>query len=537
MGLFAVKILFPVMFGVLAVLAVSSYRRRVRLRRCLPAPADGRGQTAADLLATGCVIAAAAALLLAAWFSRPAATAPAPETAVFFLLDSSASMLAESQSASRLHEAKTAITGMLADLPELPVALVTFAGNAMLDFPPSPDDDNFRRALDAVAPAAGFLAGSAPSAALRLAEDTARAISAKPILVMLSDGEINTADTARENTLWAGRQSPLLIVITGIPGAAKPMPAGNGWIIDPDTGTAALSTATDRDLVRLAKLSAAPWFLANDALPVAWRRRLPRLLAAAGASTITLQRQGYVRTALLVAMLMLTAWVFLKRGVLSQSRRKASPGLRAAAVLLSLATMATAQTAAPTAPPLADHQRLADDIRNQLQRPDLPAAERARLLANWAALLCREPSEHIDPTQARQNAAEAVALCREALRLAPGCQPAITNLIAARQRLERLPKHRDMPPPTTTARTQQSATQTQTAEKTKPLANPDRQASTTTPAARPAPVGAGAASELQQASEPTHPAAAASRPGGGSWRDLQTRRRAIPPRSPGVKPW
>ncbi len=562
MGLFAMKILFSVMFGVLAVLAVSSYRRRVRLRRCLPAPPDVRGQAAADFLATGGVITAAAALFLAIWLSRPAATAPEPETAVFFLLDSSASMLAESQSADRLHEAKTAIAGMLADLPELPVALVTFAGNAMLDFPPSPDNDNFRRALDAVAPATGFIAGSAPAAALRLAEDTARAVSVKPILVMLSDGEINTADSARENTLWTGRQSPLLIVITGIPGAAKPIPADNGWMMDPDTGTTALSTATDRDLVRLAKLSAAPWFLADDASPAAWRRRLPRLLATAGASPIPLQRRSLARTALLAAMLLLTAWVFLKRGLLRQSRRKASPDLRATAVFLSLTTLATAQTAAtPATPradrqrladeappradrqrladeatPRADRQRLADDIRNQLQRADLPTAERARLLANWAALLCRESPEHIAPGQARQNADDAVALCREALRLAPGYQPAITNLVAARQCLERLPQHQDMPAPTTTAPSQPPATPTQTPAQPKPQADPDRQA-LAPPQVQPAPTGASATSGLQPAEASTSAAAAASRHAAGSWRDLQTRRRAIPPRSPGVKPW
>ena len=106
------------------------------------------------------------AILRSAWFSQSAATAPESETAVFFLLDSSASMLAESQSTSRLDEAKNAIAAMLADLPEFPVALVTFAGNAMLDFPPSLDHDNFRRALDA-SPAANKVAdGAHPQPAL-----------------------------------------------------------------------------------------------------------------------------------------------------------------------------------------------------------------------------------------------------------------------------------------------------------------------------------------------------------------------------------
>lgn len=517
------KFLFFAIFAVFAVLAASGYRRRVLLRRCLPSQPDSRVQATSDLLATICIIAAAAALLLSAWFSQSAATAPESETAVFFLLDSSASMLAESQSTSRLDEAKNAIAAMLADLPEFPVALVTFAGNAMLDFPPSLDHDNFRRALDAVAPATGFVAGSAPSAALRLAEDTARAIDAKPILILLSDGEINTADTARENTLWTDRQSPLLLVLTGIPGAAKQMPTDHGWVIDPDTGAAALSTATERDLVRLAKLSEAPWRLAEDASPTACRRQLPRLLAASG-DAVTLQR--HVKATLLIAMLLLTAWVFLKRGVLSQNRSKASSRLRAAAVLLSLAIIATAQTAAPPSEDI-------DAIRNQLQQPDLPSSERARLLANWAALLCHEPSEQIDPLQARQQAADAVALCREALRLSPGYPPAITNLIAARQRLERLPKDQQIT--TTTAVAPNPPTETKPSPEPKPTTKPDPSASTQPPL-QPAP--ANAVTGLQPAEEsPPADSASPSRISSGSWRDLQTRQHAIPPRAPGVKPW
>ncbi len=519
------KILFLAIFAMFTVLAASGYHRRTRLRRCLPSQPNRRVQATSDHLATICIIAATAAILLSAWFSRSATTAIEPETAVFFLLDSSASMLAESLSTSRLDEAKSAIAAMLTDLPELPAALVTFAGNAMLDFPPSLDHDNFRRALDAVAPAAGFVAGSAPSTALRLAEDTARAINAKSILVLLSDGEINTADTVRENTLWADRQSPLLIVITGIPGAAKQMPTDNGWVIDPDTGAAALSTATDRDLVRLAKLSEAPWRLAEDASPTTCRRQLPRLLAASDASAIT--HQHHVRTMLLIAMLLLTAWVFLKRGVLSQNRRKASSRLRAAVALLSLAIIATAQTAAP---PSDD----TDAIRNQLQQPGLPSSERARLLANWAALLCREPSEQIDPLQTRQHAVDAIALCREALRLSPGYPPAITNLVAARQRLERLPKDQQIATQTTAA--QNPSTETKLSTEPKPMPQP-AQPALTQPPTQPAP--ASDATGLQPAEEAPTPADAVSpsRLSSGSWRDLQTRQHAIPPRIPGVKPW
>ena len=519
------KILFLAIFAVLAVLAASGYRRRILLHRYLPSQPDSRIQATSDLLATICIIAAAAAILLSAWFSQSATLAPESETAVFFLLDSSASMLAESHSTSRLDEAKSAIAAMLAELPEFPVGLVTFAGNAMLDFPPSLDHGNFRRSLDAVAPAAGFVAGSTPSAALRLAEDTAKALNVKPILILLSDGEINTADIARENMLWADRQSPLLIVLTGIPGAAKLMPADHGWVIDPDTGTAALSTATDRDLARLAKLSASPWRLAEDASPPACRRQLPRLLATSGPDAIMLQHQ--VKATLLIAMLLLTAWVFLKRGLLNQSRRKASSHLRATVVLLSLAIIATAQTAAPPPDDI-------DAIRNQLQQPDLPPSERARLLANWAALLCSEPSEQIDPLQARQQAADAAALCREALCLSPGYQPAITNLIAARQRLERLPKDQQIAATTTVASSSPAETPPPTKPKPMPQTDPSALAP---PPTQPTPASAVTGLQPAEVASPAADAVSPSRLNSGSWRDLQTRQHAIPPRIPGVKPW
>lgn len=544
MGLFAIKNLYLVIMAILAALtalaAVAGLRRRLRLRNWLPTPPDGRSQATAERLATGCIIAAVAALPAAAWFSRPSAVAPEPDTAVFFLLDCSASMLAESHSASRLHEAKTIITGMQADLPELPVALVTFAGNAMLDFPPSRDHDNFRLALAAVKPQPGFIAGSAPSAALRLAEDTARAIKARPVLILLSDGEINSADMAREDALWANRQAPALIAVTGIPGTPKPIPANNGWVMDPDTGTAGLSTTTDRELLRLARLSPAHWRLADHTSPTSIRRQLRQLLASAQAGSTAQRRLNHARTALLGALIMLTAWMALKRGLFRRTRPPSShhPALVAIAVPMALSvtlmtTAATAQPAVTAMPPAADHQRLADDIRKELLQDDVPAAERARLLANWAALLlCREPPGQTDQPQARQDAAEAVALCREALRLRPGYQPAITNLTVARQRLENPPAPPDMSGMTTAQPGQQAPHTTGTPEKTKPHTAPDNQASATPP-------GVNSATESHPAAESTPAAAEANsrHAPGGTWRDLQTRQRSIPARPPGVKPW
>ncbi|MDQ0289691.1 VWA domain-containing protein [Oligosphaera ethanolica] len=474
--------------------ALVQWRRRRATRRFFASryrdPAtlipDGGGVTALCLLVAAIAMAAAALL---ARHDRAARQA-APPT-LYFLLDCSPSMLAAGQRGARLAEAKELVTAIVEAMPECELCLVSFAGNAIVDFPPSRDQRAFRRALAAVEPSLALAAGSSPSQALQALEALVGADAQQPanaVLIMLSDGEINDPNPLLQDIPWIARAYPLLHVLTGIPGQDTPVPSPQGplWLNDPNSGAVATSRADDRALKTLAALSPQPaefftadapatavsaqirQFVGNDGrsssgwlaaralglialaalLAARWPRRPTRARHTPGKGTAT-RDTAIHNTAIHNTTIHNTA----ARGAAIHSTTihstarhgAAAPGTphgrRASAIssaLLALLTWSLVATADAVPAGLRGNAAARADavaaIRETIARHDGTDAERARLLSNWSALLIVEAEEAIRTgalDAAAQHATAARELSREALRLNPGNAATLQTLAAA----------------------------------------------------------------------------------------------------------
>ena len=117
-----------------------------------------------------CVVAGICLTAYLAITNRSNETAPQTQRVHVFVVDCSRSMLADDHGATRLQRAKDLANKMLEEITDGPVALVSFAGSAFLDLPPTEDREAFRDALSQLAPSLEDLPGSDPAEALKLAE-------------------------------------------------------------------------------------------------------------------------------------------------------------------------------------------------------------------------------------------------------------------------------------------------------------------------------------------------------------------------------
>ena len=561
--------------------ALTQWRRRWATRRffasryrdpATPMP-DSGGVTALCLIAAA--IAMAAAALLA---QRGRATNQAEPPTLYFLLDCSPSMLAAGQHGVRLAEAKELVAAISDAMPECELCLVSFAGNAIVDFPPSRDHGGFRRALAAVAPSLALAAGSSPSQALQalagIMGDTGQR-PARAVLIMLSDGEINDPNPLLQDIPWIARAYPLLHVLTGIPGQDTPVPNPQGplWLRNPDSGAVATSHADDRALKTLAALSPQPAEFFSAAEPetaiTARIRQLARGDGRSGRDRFVLQLLGLIALTALLAARWPRRPTRARRatGKGTATQDAATPGMplgqRASAVssaLLALLTGAGIATADAVPAGLRGNAAARADamtaIRENIARNNGDDAERARLLSNWSALLIVEAEAAIRNgarDAAVQHATAARDLSREALRLQPGNAATLHNLAAAwrvLQEAKAMPAKdgpgdaaakdgRDL---AATADAQPKTTQVTTANgDTHDMGMQD------TTGNADATTNAGAARSAADAAPDTITATGEATGGGvnaggpdapvGTWRDLQLQRHYRPPRPPGVKPW
>lgn len=532
-------------------MAIALWRRQQRMRRFFAARLrDAATPLPGPCTATmACVLLAAGAIALAARLARHErqAAKDAPPT-LFFLLDCSPSMLAESHAGTRLDEAREAIHRLCAALPDAELALLTFAGNALLDFPPSHDHQAFRQALAAVTPSLTFAAGSSPTQAL-LALDALMTDSQRPehaVIILLSDGEIHDANPLLQDALWAARPYPLLRLLAGIPGQVRPVPNTHGqgtlWLSDPDTGDNAMSRADDRALARLAALSPLATAGCPAATPGAELATLVRQLAGGQASSMP-RRAARLAAALALALL-LAALALSRRQ--PPRRRLVAAGMMSKALLLSLIAQIGSLGAQPTSPltgSAAERQEALAAIRAVVATPGIADVERARQLSNWAALLLVDAQAQLaagDASAAQQLATTARALCREALRLQPGGKNPQQNLSAAWKIMLQARETPQSSPGRETPEPPASATPANNDQAPRRQNNGppnDLNAATQRAAANAGQAAATTAEDGAPADQSPAPRAAAGPPTPGTWRELQGRRAYRPPRAPGVKPW
>lgn len=553
--------------------ALAQWRRRRATRRFFASryrdPAtlipDGGGVTALCLLVAA--IAMAAAALLAR--QDRAARQAAPPT-LCFLLDCSPSMLAAGQRGTRLAEAKEHITAIVEAMPECELCLVSFAGNAIVDFPPSRDQRAFRRALTAVEPSLALAAGSNPSQALQALEAFIGADAQRPanaILIMLSDGEINDPNPLLQDIPWIARGYPLLHVLTGIPGQDTPVPSPQVplWLNDPDSGAVATSRADDQALKTLAALSPQPAEFFSTADPA--RAISGRVRELAGGDDKRGSGWLAARALGLIALAALLAARWPRRPTRARhTTRKATAtkgatthgaathgvlhGMRAATVscaLLALLTWSLTATADVVPAGLRGNAAARADamaaLRENIARNNCDGAERARLLSNWSALLIVEAEATIRAgalDAAAQHATAARELSREALRLHPGNAATLHNLAAAwrvLQEVKALPAKLDGPSDDVNAARNAKTDRADTTADKAPGDDASTDARNANGSENKAP-GINAATDEPAATD-RETATNANEAGSqaGTWRDLQLQRHYRPPRPPGVKPW
>ena len=341
-----------------------------------------------------CVVAGICLTAYLAIANRANETAP-PQRVHVFVVDCSRSMLADDHGATRLQRAKDLANKMLEEITDGPVALVSFAGSAFLDLPPTEDREAFHDALEQLAPSLEDLPGSDPAAALKMAETVAMADPhSSAIAILLSDGEIQggTMD------YWEERTIPLVLRCVGL-GAPQPIPLGEVWMHDPDTGETALTQASQEQIDYCAAMSSAPFSHVFDE------------------SFSTEQKtEGHG-----VVFCILAAGLFLL------ALRTPSPKLLMA-VLLAVMTI----HASPLDGTAAEKREHAEKIRNELAELPLKSPRRAALLANWAALIADESPQ------------DAILLTQEALRLDPSSAFIRHNLDVLEKRLKPTEKQEEV---------------------------------------------------------------------------------------------
>lgn len=162
------------------------------------------------------------------------------------VVDGSCSMLcATGTGETRLDAARRLAQTFVEAYPDAEYALVSFGGEAMLESPPSRDVEAFQTALAEIEPALGFSPGSDMAAGVSLGE---RLLAEETgCVVLLTDGEVQAPAGARSRLFWRERRGALAWCVLGL-GEARPVPLGESWLRDPDTGMVAMSQADEEEL-------------------------------------------------------------------------------------------------------------------------------------------------------------------------------------------------------------------------------------------------------------------------------------------------
>ena len=422
-------------------------------------------------------LSAAMLLGLSAFFRLGSLPASEPEEVshLYVLLDCSVSMTAEAgQGVSRLALAKKGLRHLPSALDGWELALVTFAGEPLLDFPPSTDHRGWLDALEAVSPERPPLSGSSPGRGVQLvAETAALCTSGKAVVLLVSDGEVNVEELEQEEALWQQRDLPCLFVLTGAPGEQKAIPDPTGWLAARVPSGKALSIADDQEMLRLLGLSASPFeviteqFEAGDAAVLS--EKIQRLIGENLGQSGVDAKSGGNRP--LFLLLLAAACALL-------SIFSSGYGLPKMNILLLVAV---------------------------LGGMPLPA------VADPALELCREAVQKTDhPDELRR----AIGLYQQALRLQPGLELAARNLEYTLLQLDNAISSRQ--------------------KKTAPdsaLQSADQ------PEKAPVGGEAGGGSAVMTADEQAAQIRGTTGAKNGTWRELQSRRRKMIKPPPKCKPW
>lgn len=421
---------------------------------------------------------AAILLELTAFFriGRLSASEPEEIPQLYVLLDCSVSMSAKAgQGISRLEAAKKVLRQLPSAFDGWELALVTFAGETFLDFPPSTDHRGWLDALEAVSPERPPLSGSSPGRGLQLAAETvAVSSSGKAVLLLFSDGEVHVEAPEQEEAIWKRRALPCLFVLTGDPGEQKAIPDPTGWLAARVASGEAFSISDDRQIRRLLGLSASPFQVLTD-LPEAGETAV----LSEKAQRLIWKKSGH-------------------SGVAEAGGKKRTPCLLLFAAVCAILSIFSSRYGLPKMSILL--------LLALFVGMPLPAGEESALQ------LCRQAVQKTDhPDEVRR----VISLYQQALRLQPGLELAARNL---EYTLLQLQKETIFQQKTTPSETKHSSA--------------DQQNETT-----PVPGEADGLPNTMIAEEQTGPAGSSSGKNSATWRELQKSRRKIIKPSPKCNPW
>lgn len=156
--------------------------------------------------------------------SAPQGESSGPPLTLALTLDTSASMATQEEGRNRLERAKTLIETLLQRLPQAQVALLPFAGEAMLQVPLTREHDAVRYFLHRLQPQSLDAPGSAPEEALVATARLLENVAGEKMVLLLSDGERTLAAEppiippgVTVHTLPLGRRPGILVDGNGAP--------------------------------------------------------------------------------------------------------------------------------------------------------------------------------------------------------------------------------------------------------------------------------------------------------------------------------
>ncbi|PLX95897.1 MAG: hypothetical protein C0621_02970 [Desulfuromonas sp.] len=244
----------PILLTVCAVLLLIDLLLFRLLLRLQPTGFGSQLTSAATLIAL-------ILLLLPEKVSAPYGESSGPPLTLALALDTSASMATKEEGTSRLERAKTLIETLLQRLPQAQMALLPFAGEAMLQVPLTREHDALRYFLNRLQPRSLDAPGSAPEEALRAAAHLLENVAGERMILLFSDGERTLA--AEPPTIPPG------VTIHTLPLGRHPGPLvdGNGTpLLGPD-GTPLQSLPDPERLQRLATASGGLFLADANGLP------------------------------------------------------------------------------------------------------------------------------------------------------------------------------------------------------------------------------------------------------------------------------
>lgn len=404
---------FPLLLALSALLAVllliAEQRSRRRLRLFGSPPNGLRRQY--DLL---CL---AALLLLTAARSPAAPARPARDLTLALAVDVSASMGAADALPSRLERAKAEIRALVCGLPGVRFALIPFAGEAVLQVPPTSDGEALLFFVDRLETGMVDAAGSAPEEGAAAALALLDGLAGERAVVLFSDGE--RTRSAPAPSLPGG--IPVFAVLLGS-AQGSPLPDRQGGLRRNAEGSPVLTRADPQRLQRIVDRTGAELLP-----PVEGRPAVAPLLERWRLSPVPGERRP-------------TSWLLPLAALLLMMRHlgRRPRTTAAAAALLALLLAAASCTGGQQA----DGREL---FRQALQRhragdgtgaAELFARAARRLDAEERALALYDRATLLLAAGQPRNA---LSLLEEALLLAPGDRDIRTNLALALREIEGAP--------------------------------------------------------------------------------------------------